>query len=69
MKTVWILVLIAFIDGDVISMADGVFPTMNDCFWARETAASEVFGGDDFGYYPLGTQGICVQVDAKYLQQ
>ena len=50
-------------------MADGVFPTMNDCFWARETAASEVFGGDDFGYYPLGTQGICVQVDAKYLQQ
>lgn len=69
MKTLWVLVLITFSEGELLSATDGVFPTMTDCFWARETAAEVVFGSDETGWYPVGTQGICVQVDAKYFQQ
>ena len=63
MKTLWVLVLITFSEGELLSATDGVFPTM------AETAAEVVFGSDVTGWYPIGTQGICVQVDAKYFQQ
>lgn len=56
--TVWTLVFIIFIDGELKSTALKTFNSMYDCFSAREEL-SVTAGGKD-GYYPPDSQAICV---------
>ena len=35
----------------------------SSCFFARENLASQV--GGEIGYFPVGKQGICVQVEKE----
>ena len=64
----WVLVLIGFLDnGQFVAAPDGVFDNMEDCFWAREYMAEQLGGSN--GYYPVNTQGICLQVEDKYFSQ
>ncbi len=37
------------------------YDNMSSCFFARENLASQV--GGEIGYFPVGKQGICVQVE------
>lgn len=61
----WVLVYIAVINMEVISVnAMGprqTFENMYDCFEKREQLAITV-GGTEPGYFPPGTQGICVYI-------
>jgi len=46
----------------VNAMGPGVtFDDMSSCFFARENLAKGV--GGEIGYFPVGKQGICVQIE------
>lgn len=54
----WTLVFIVFTGGELKSTVEGTYTTMYECFDAREALSYEVGGKD--GYYPLGSQAVCV---------
>ena len=39
------------------------FETINECFVAREKLSATVGGNE--GYFPTGSQAVCVQVDRR----
>ena len=60
----WVLVYIV-ISGHSIYAVNAMgpkiyFETITDCFFARERLSLTV-GGTQEGYFPLNTQGICMQ--------
>jgi hypothetical protein len=61
----WALVIVALIDGHgPESFLEGVYPTMDSCFVAREDVIYEVLGGEE-GQPPINTQALCIRTD-KY---
>jgi hypothetical protein len=64
----WVLVFIVFSltpNSDVKeARVEGTweFNNMYDCFLARESLGEQM-GGKSNGYFPIDTQGICVQVN------
>ena len=59
----WILVFI-WLEGTVPnSVAVDLPMTMEECFFARETLSEKVGGSN--GYFPLGTQAICVRMSEE----
>jgi hypothetical protein len=59
----WTLVFIVFIDGELKSTVKGTYTTMYECFDNREALSFEVGGKD--GYYPPGSQAVCVYREGK----
>ena len=57
----WVLVLVVYWNGNVMTTGDGVFESMIDCFVARETLVAEVGGRD--GIPPNNMQAICIAND------
>lgn len=66
----WVLVFIVFSlnpDSDYKQpRVEGTweFDNIYDCFLARESLAGQM-GGKSSGYFPIDTQGICVQVNQE----
>jgi len=44
-----------------MTVGNGVFDDMIECFYAREQLSTEVGGGD--GYFPVNMQAVCVLTD------
>ena len=59
----WILIFMSYWDGQIMTVGNGVFDTMTECFFARE-ALSEQVGGRD-GYFPPNLQAICMRIELK----
>jgi len=57
----WILIFITYWDGQIMTVGNGVFDTMTDCFFAREQLSAEVGGAN--GYFPINMQAVCVVTD------
>jgi hypothetical protein len=57
----WILVVIFFINGEPVVQNVGEFPTIEDCFWAREWTIDNLHELDEFDN-PINGQSICVRV-------
>jgi len=55
----WFLVFIGITGAGVESDIEGRYQSLTECFQARE-ALAVVKGGGAPGYYPLGSQGICI---------
>lgn len=60
----WILVLVGVFNGEIITENKGLFPSMTDCFQAREEAVIEYFGNYT-GQPPVNYQVVCIPSD-KY---
>ena len=58
----WVLVFITYWDGQIMTVGNGVFDTMTECFFAREELSVEVGGND--GYFPINMQAVCVVTDS-----
>ena len=57
----WLLVFMTYWDGQIMTIGNGVFDNMTDCFFAREQLSQEVGGGD--GYFPINMQAICMRIE------
>ena len=58
----WILVLVVLdFNASLEATEQGVFDSMEDCFWARDYLASER-GGED-GFFPPNEQALCIPSD------
>ena len=57
----WTLVFLVFIGDQLESTVKGTYTTMYECFDRREALSFEVGGKD--GYYPPGSQAVCVYRD------
>ena len=57
----WVLIFITYWDGQIMTVGNGVFDDMIECFYAREQLSTEVGGGD--GYFPINMQAVCVLTD------
>jgi len=58
---VWTLVFIIFIGNELKTQAMDSYDSMYDCFKARDILSSATGGKD--GYFPPGSQAICVYRD------
>ena len=58
----WVLVVITFINAEPVITNVGDFPTIDDCFWAREWTIENLHELDDFDN-PINGQSICIRVD------
>lgn len=61
----WILVVVGIFNGGPEVSNEGVYDTMNQCFFAREEVIWEYFGNPD-GQPPTNFQVVCIPTD-KYL--
>lgn len=50
-------------DGQIMTLGNGVFDNILDCFTARVELSEEV-GGQN-GHFPVNMQAICVKVEIK----
>jgi hypothetical protein len=57
----WILILISYWDGNILTVGDGVFENHIECFEAREKLGKEMSG--ESGYFPVNLQAICMRID------
>lgn len=57
----WVLILVVYWNGNVMTAGNGVFDTMTECFFAREQLSFEVGGSE--GYFPSNMQAICIAND------
>jgi hypothetical protein len=57
----WLLVFMTYWDGQIMTVGNGVFNTMTECFYAREKLSYEVGLGD--GYFPANMQAICMKIE------
>ena len=58
----WVLVVITFINAEPVVQDVGGFPTIEDCFWAREWTIDNLHTLDDNGN-PINGQSICIRVE------
>ena len=59
----WLLVFMTYWDGQIMTLGNGVFDNILDCFTARVELSAEV-GGQN-GHFPVNMQAICVKVEIK----
>ena len=59
----WLLVFITYWDGQIMTLGNGVFDNILDCFTARVELSGEV-GGQN-GHFPVNMQAICMRVEIK----
>ena len=59
----WLLVFMTYWDGQIMTLGNGVFDDILDCFTARVELSEEV-GGQN-GHFPVNMQAICVKVEIK----
>jgi len=59
----WTLVYLVFMGGELESTVVADFETMYACFEIREQLSFTVGGKE--GYYPPGSQAVCVYRDTK----
>lgn len=57
----WVLILVVYWNGNVMTTGDGVYDTMVECFAARELLVAQI-GGQD-GIPPNNMQAICIAND------
>jgi len=57
----WVLIFITYWDGQIMTVGNGVFDDMIECFYAREQLSTEVGGSN--GYFPINMQAVCVLTD------
>ena len=57
----WVLVLIVYWNGHIMTTGDGVFENMTACFAAREILVAEIGGRD--GIPPNNMQAVCIAND------
>lgn len=61
----WILVIVGIFNGGPEVSNEGVYDTMQQCFYAREEVIWETFGNPE-GNPPVNFQVVCIRTD-KYL--
>jgi hypothetical protein len=59
----WVLILIVYWNGSVMTTGDGVFKTIIECFEAREVLVAEIGGRD--GIPPNNMQAVCIANDTS----
>jgi hypothetical protein len=59
----WLLVFMTYLDGQIMTVGNGVFNTPIECFAAREQLSSEVGGFN--GHFPPNMQAICMKIEVK----
>lgn len=59
----WLLVFMTYWDGQIMTLGNGVFDNILDCFTARVELSEEVGGHN--GHFPVNMQAICVKVEIK----
>ena len=59
----WLLVLITYWDGQIMTVGNGIFETHVECFTAREQLSFDV--GGQHGYFPSNLQAVCVKIEMK----
>ena len=57
----WVLILVVYWNGNVMTTGDGVYNTMTECFMARELLVDQIGGRD--GIPPNNMQAICIAND------
>jgi len=57
----WVLILVVYWNGNVMTTGDGVFKTIIECFEAREVLVAQIGGRD--GIPPNNMQAICIAND------
>ena len=57
----WVLVLVVYWNGHIMTTGDGVYENMTECFAAREILVAEIGGRD--GIPPNNMQAVCVAND------
>jgi hypothetical protein len=57
----WVLILVVYWNGSVMTTGDGVFATIIECFEARETLVAQIGGRD--GIPPNNMQAVCIAND------
>jgi hypothetical protein len=61
----WILVVVGIFNGGAEVNNEGVYDTMEQCFYAREEIIWEYFG-NVYGQPPINFQVVCIPTD-KYI--
>jgi hypothetical protein len=57
----WVLILVVYWNGNVMTTGDGVFDDIMACFEAREILVAQIGGRD--GIPPNNMQAICIAND------
>ena len=59
----WLLILMSYWDGQIMTTGNGIFETHMECFAAREQLSFDV--GGQHGYFPPNLQAICMKIEVK----
>ncbi len=66
MNFVYVLILVGFMDGFVLTSVDGIFESEEECFWAMQDSIETMLIPGEEEIHPIGYDAVCIKTDDIY---